>query len=301
MTKRFSLPSLSLVSPTIIIACLLLVGCQSPSYKANLAEVDVSTLSKIQTQIVELSGELKGQKLQVNMIGTANETPVLMVHGTPGSWQSFRYIMSHTELQKEFHLAASNRLGWNTSEDEELTQSITEVADFKKQAAAIAAVIREFSPNKPVILSGHSLGASIVPRVALDYPNLVAGLLLISGTTDPELGHPRWYNRLSKYKPVNIFLPKGLKLANKEIINLQKNLQEQASIWETLDIPVSVIQGKQDKLVSPKNARFAENNLSRLGGKFTLYELDDAGHFTIWENIPEVAEALRGIKQQLSK
>lgn len=48
----------------------------------------------------------------------------------------------------------------------------------------VVAVIRHVSPNAPVLLAGHSMGASTAARVARDYPHLIKGLLLVEPPWD---------------------------------------------------------------------------------------------------------------------
>lgn len=282
-----------------VLVSLFLSACGGLSFKPDADENAFSEQSLANLTLNSVTYELSDSlaQMQYQSIGAVNKTPVLMVHGTPGSWESFRYILGDTDLQNDFHLAATNRLGWNDNSDINFKSS----ANFKYQAAALANVIKGFSPDKPVLLVGHSLGASIIPRVALDHPELVAGVLLISGTIDPELGKPRWYNTAAKYKVINLLLSERMRLANIEITQLQENLQGQAQIWESITVPVTVIQGSKDKLVSPKNSLFAQKKLARLGDNFEMIKIKNAGHFTIWENIGVIKKALQQLKARTKK
>lgn len=62
--------------------------------------------------------------------------------------------------------------------------------------ADAAAVIRHVSPNAPVILAGHSMGAATAARVAWSHPDLVRGLLLVEPPWNRPPGAPYslvWY------------------------------------------------------------------------------------------------------------
>jgi len=293
----------------VLISLSLLSACAGPAYKAKQNDnIDIKLIDGFSSNSITF-GKHKLSYHTTELSSAAsnsnnNKLPIIFVHGTPGSWKSFKYVMSHKQLHNNFAMASVNRLGWNKAEDDSKQEKTSDVeiiklANFELQAEAIAEIIKSFSPNKPVILVGHSLGASITPSVALNYPELVSGLLLISGTIDPKLGKPRWYNRLSQMSLINKALPARMALANKEISELEQNLIAQSAVWDQLSIPVTVIQGMKDKLVSPQNSEFAKSKLTRLGEDFALHELEDAGHFIIWEEIPVVAEALLELKKKL--
>ncbi len=47
--------------------------------------------------------------------------------------------------------------------------------------------ILELVVNQKTILVGHSLGGPVIARTAMDYPDLVDGLILVGGSIDPEM------------------------------------------------------------------------------------------------------------------
>ena len=143
-----------------------------------------------------------------------------------------------------------------------------------------------------MILLGHSLGASIAPMVTVEHPELVSGLVLLSGSLDPELGKPRWYNWLASFPIVKYAIPDMLLKANKEIHLLNQALADIDDKWSQINVPVSVVQGKQDKLVNPDNVKFARSKLAGLGDRLKIIELENAGHFLPWENTETIASTI---------
>ena len=63
--------------------------------------------------------------------------------------------------------------------------------------ARMAARVLETTGNGPAIVVGHSLGAAVSLRLALDHPHLVSGLVLIAPASHPYPGQPAWWARLS--------------------------------------------------------------------------------------------------------
>ena len=65
-----------------------------------------------------------------------------------------------------------------------------------------------------------------------------------------------------------------------------------------LDIPVVLIQGKRDKLVSPRNAAYVLGKWPRSFRELDVVELPDAGHFLVWKQTPFVLEKLRSFSRR---
>jgi len=267
----------------------LLANCSKPKYENNDPNFySASSLDKAKNH------QLPFQQTQLHYvsIGDSEGLPVVMIHGTPGSWESFKYVLGNTQLQSEFNMSAIDRLGWGKSRQLADSNSTDMPPNYRQQAEAIAAIIQHFAPQQKVILVGHSLGSSIAPRVALDFPELVSGMMLIAGTLDPKLGDPRWYNRAANLWPLNKMVGDMMMQSNEEIMLLKDSLVSTLPVWKSLDIPVTVIQGKSDKLVSPKNVNFAKQQLAHLGDEFRLLELEKVGHFIPWEQTKVIRDEL---------
>lgn len=63
--------------------------------------------------------------------------------------------------------------------------------------ANVAARVLESAGDGAAIVVGHSLGAGVALRLALDHPRLVSGLVLIAPAACPYPGKPAWWARLS--------------------------------------------------------------------------------------------------------
>lgn len=222
--------------------------------------------------------------------GDPDAQGLMFIHGTPGDWQAFRRYLVSTELQKEFFMVSVDRLGWGQS----ILDKKNVNGDFELQAMSIVAVMNRY-PDKKWILIGHSLGASIAPKIALRAPQQVSGLLLLAGSLDPKLGRPRWYNRLAATWLAKRLMPGALGRSNDEIMPLSRQLaimsEEIAATY--LDVRLMVMQGGRDKLVSPRNARYVEKHWQEKFSQVTLIELPDAGHFLPWAQSTIVLQKIR--------
>ena len=229
-------------------------------------------------------------KLHYAVAGDSSKPGVIFIHGSPGGWQAFVAYLESEKLRQDFLLVSFDRLGWGKS-----NMRRAEVdGDFDLQARSVIAIM-DTHPDKKWILVGHSLGASIAPKVALFEPERVAGLLLLAGSLDPELGHPRWFNRAASTWLVSKMIPQSLRKSNNEIMALSKQLEIMSEQISDTFLPAHlvVMQGLNDKLVSPKNTRYVEKHWQDNFADVKLMELSDAGHFLPWQKTQLVSDTIR--------
>ena len=63
--------------------------------------------------------------------------------------------------------------------------------------ARLAAEVLRRTGNGPAIIVGHSLGAAVALRLALEAPDLVRALVLLAPACTPWQGQPIWWARLA--------------------------------------------------------------------------------------------------------
>ena len=88
-----------------------------------------------------------------------------------------------------------------------------------------------------------------------------------------------------------------MRMANDEIIPLQTDLEKLAPRLSQLVLPVSIIQGDKDYLVSPKNAASAEALLSN--AELSVQRFEEEGHFILWDNQAAVIDEILRLTDQL--
>jgi pimeloyl-ACP methyl ester carboxylesterase len=136
---------------------------------------------------------------------------------------------------------------------------------------------------------GHSYGGPVIAKTAMEYGDLVAGLVFVATTGSPELSGPRWYNRVAQVLPT-FLLGASLKGANAEILPLVPQLEEMRSRWADLRGPVLIVQGDKDRLVNPDNAFWMEQAL--VNADVTHLHRAGLGHFILWEEAEFIRDAL---------
>ena len=221
--------------------------------------------------------------------GNVDKPGVIFIHGTPGGWEAFEGYLESKRLQEDFLLVSVDRIGWGQS-----AIPAKEIdGNFAIQSQSIGAVMNQF-PKKKWILVGHSLGASIAPQVAVDYPNQVSGLLLLAGSLKPSLGSPRWYNYAASTWVVASLIGRTMKYSNREIMGLKKQLRTMDKEIKAAELPSNLIvmQGMKDKLVSPKNSAYVDSAWKNNFASVKLVELENEGHFLPWRQAPLVVKSV---------
>jgi pimeloyl-ACP methyl ester carboxylesterase len=268
---KFRATVVAIILITTVSLVSLNQGC-APGIAAAQPKLDESLLSRGQFRIEDTD-------LHYVATGQPGKPLVVFVHGTPGSWRAFEHLLGEPALRENLHMVAVDRLGFGESAANGPNPS------FVQQARAISSVFALNESGRKVVVVGHSLGGSIGYRLAIDYPQHVGALLAISAAIDPQLSHPRWYNRVAAAPVIRWLVPEALGRANVEMMPLQNELGAMRSSLNHVNMPVTILQGGKDSLVNMANTDFAEQQMTRSDLRVLRYP--DTGHFLIWER-PEL-------------
>lgn len=208
--------------------------------------------------------------------GPAQGPLVLFVHGTPGSWQAFARYLDDPRLNSRARLISVDRPGFG------LSAGSGPVPAFREQSQWIGQLLADSGADQPAIVVGHSLGGSLVYRLALDYPEQIGAVVSISAPVDPSLSGPRWYNQLARVPGARWVIGQDLAYSNDEMMPLVAQLKPIAARLAEVEMPVTIIHGAQDDLVKIGNADFAAARLPAATLRYRRFEAD--GHFIVWEH-----------------
>lgn len=207
---------------------------------------------------------------------------VVLVHGTPGSATAWAdYLL---DPPPGLELVALDRPGFDRSGPEAAAVSL------EAQAAAVVALLP--TDGRPVVLLGHSLGGTIVARVAAEHPARVTALVLLAASLDPaqEKIHPMQW--VGAWAPVRVMLPRVLRNANAELMALKPELEALAPMLPRITAKVLIVHGTKDDLVPVANVAFMQAHLSGSRCVQTLL-LEGRNHFLPWNSADVVRDALR--------
>ncbi|MGE3180590.1 MAG: alpha/beta fold hydrolase [Phycisphaerae bacterium] len=304
----------------IVVFILSLPTCRATSGNDTL-HVDYATrravalpteparlLSYLQSEIAasdsRLSEEKRGESRGI--------VRVIYVHGTPGSAKQWKHYLSRPVAGTIS--VAPDRLGFGGSAN---APDMHAVPSFAAQATSLAPLLRDETYGNPMrteildsrgtsvprqriknILVGHSLGGPIVAWMAADYPDLVDAIVIISGSLDPDLESPQWYNRVAAFPFVHMLLPRALAISNDEILAAPR---ETALLREKIThvrCPVFILHGEKDSLVPIGNVAFMRASFVN-AAHVEAEVLAGADHFIIWTDAARVRTIIQKCVDQI--
>jgi pimeloyl-ACP methyl ester carboxylesterase len=146
-----------------------------------------SVLESRERDVIAMDGRLVdvgGRRLFLHTSGTGEPTVVLMP-GAGGTASSWGWI--EPEVARHTRVCAFDRAGRGRSDDSPHPQ------DGLEMAADLHSLLTRGGIPGPYVLAGHSFGGLLALTYAAQYPQDVAGMVLIDST------HPGMFERLATY------------------------------------------------------------------------------------------------------
>ena len=251
-------------------------GCMQ--FRMSKSEIDTYFANKQKKGVLH-KYESGKRVLSYLEVGDSTLPLVVFVHGSPGSLSAFIDFMADTVLLSKATLITVDRPGFGASNFGYAEPSL------EKQAAFLKPILEKHHRQRPIILVGHSLGGPLIARMAMDYPDLIDGLVMVAPSIDPELEPHEWFRGPLALPFLKWMLPRSIRASNDEIYKLKPELEKMIPLWSQLKVNTIVIQGRKDTLVPPGNADFARKMMTHAKVKLVL--VDNMNHFVPWSH-PEL-------------
>lgn len=234
--------------------------------------------------------KVDGYQMHYKKLSVGERGSFIFIHGTPGSWDAFIDYFSDSSLYNLAEIISPDRPGFGQSSYAKPIRSLEE------QARLLKPILEE--AKAPRILIGHSLGGPIVARLAMDYPDLVDGLLMLAPALDPQLEpNEDWFRVPMRWPVIGAIAPKIFRISNEELIFLDEELEDMLPLWKNVGAYSITIQGAADKLVDPGNGPFADSVL--VNAPHELIMLDGQNHFLPWNESELIKKKLRELLLRL--
>lgn len=239
-----------------------------------------------------------GIRLQYAEQGASSGIPVILLHGFTDSWRSFEQVLPL--LPESIHAYALSQRGHGTS-DHSANEYRPE--DF---AGDVAGFMKHFNIKSAVIV-GHSMGATVAQRFALDHPEMTKALVLagafasynnnasvdelkqfISKMDDPiDFGFAYEFQKSTLFNPIAMeyvesYAKESMKVPAriwKAIANQLMNVNYIKELSEVKS-PALIIWGDRDNFCSGADQHTLHTALK--GSILTVYK--DVGHAIHWED-----------------
>jgi pimeloyl-ACP methyl ester carboxylesterase len=158
--------------------------------------------------------EVRGASLNVVDLGRrdAPGPPIVMIHGASSNLEVMRQPLGD-RLAQNHRVILIDRPGHGWS-----TRALSRDSTPMIQGRMIEEAMQKLGVG-PVILVVHSWSGALGARMALDYPALVAGLVMLAPVTHPWRGGVGWYNNavttpvIGPLLAYTVTLPLGLLIA----------------------------------------------------------------------------------------
>lgn len=252
-----------------------------------------------------------GRSLNMLDAGPASDRPIVFIHGLGGSLSSWQLIMG--PLAEHHRMTALDLPGHGGSSKTPPDATDYSIAGL---SSAVAGVLSA-GKRKPSIIVGHSLGGAVALKLAIEYPELVAGLVLIdsaalgSSIADELLDLMRGDAGIDTARGLLSLFFEDQKLVSDRGVDEMAGFQEDGG-WEAqqavataafaggvqsfgledalsnIDKPVLLIWGAKDRVISLSDA---VASLSIFPDAL-LKVLPDTGHVPQVERAAEVATAI---------
>ncbi len=269
----------------------LMVADKFIQFRSSDEEI-VSHFQKLKLPITINYYQANGRQMRYMSTGNDPSKPVLFfIHGAPSSGMYYSHFLSDTSLRSIANLIAVDRPGYGYSGFGK------PVPDIGLQATMIAPILDSLHRGaRPVVVVGASYGTPVAARLAMDYPHLADGLLLIAPSIAP--GEEKTY--FASYVLESPFFtwaqPRMLHSANIEKFSHEAQLKVMQNRWKEIKVPVIYFQGKDDDLIYTTNAVFAKKYITK-SQKLSIRMIPNRGHLLVYDEAKRIKSAMLEMMQ----
>jgi pimeloyl-ACP methyl ester carboxylesterase len=217
---------------------------------------------------------------------------LLLLHGSGATHKVWRQ-----QQNLGYHMVALDLPGHGNS-------GFKPCASVAEAALVSATVLERLQLSRPVVVMGHSLGAAVALHLALYYPQLLNGLILVGGGARlrvlPAALHslargeadPNFLRiAFSPSAPAQLVEAELQNYSSCSLSTLYSDLTccdqfDLSPQLNQIDLPALIMVGHDDRLTPVKYAQFLQNNLPRA----QLAVIEKAGHYVMLEQPQQVNE-----------
>lgn len=196
--------------------------------------------------------ETKERTLRYLEMGKQNLPLVVFIHGAPSSSRFWKNLLRDSSLLANAKLLAVDRPGYGYSGYGKPEISV------KKQAVLIAEILKKKrDQHERIVVHGSSYGGTVAARLAMDYPELVDGLLLQSASMKPHAERTYSISYPTHHPSLRWAMPGSIRTANAEKLSHHIALEKMREGWKNITARTIILHGDHDQLIYPENAYYA--------------------------------------------
>ena len=226
-----------------------LLFCQSCMTMRMTKKETKTFFNTSKTDYIDASLPVEEYTIHYIETGNKNASTLYFVHGSPGSWDSYKDYLKDSLLLPKYRMIAVDRIGFGYS-------NFGEAVNLKTQAAIIEKFVNLTTNGKTSYLIGHSMGGSVIVQMAADKPDAYKQLIVLAGAVDANAETPENWRAVIKTKPLRYIIPGALRPSNDELWWLKKDLFLLKAKLKNITSKVTIIHGTKDPLVPFSNVAF---------------------------------------------
>lgn len=259
-----------------IVLSFILGGCSIPGPE----EEEKNSWKDLNVYSLPLPDDIGGY-LTYNLEGESDGQRVIFMHGTPGDRGAWATYITKVPLGLQY--LSMDRPSFGDSDPRD-------AVPIMRQAEIFEQFLQTNQRGQKTILVGHSYGGTLAALMATLYPDKIGAVVILAGSVSPHLDNPPSIQKVGQYPPFVYLLPEGLRKANDEVIALIEESKIFPELWPDINIPVVVLQGDQDPLVSVKNVDYMQEKM--INAQLDITVLKGVNHFLPWNSVEEVKEVI---------
>ncbi len=138
---------------------------------------------------------VSGGNAHVWEAGPAGGAPVLFIHGASSNVREWAFwlVPQMNKVAPELRALTIDRPGHGHSD------RVKGAEQLAVQARFMAEILAREAPGMKAVVVGHSYGGAVALRLAIDRPDLVKGVVLLSPASHPYPGPNAWYVRAANH------------------------------------------------------------------------------------------------------
>lgn len=288
--------------------------------------------TRVEPEVWDGYAQLDGVRLHYAECGHPDNELVLLLHGFPEFWFSWRHQLP--VLGREFHVVAPDLRGYN------LSDKPSRVEDYRMEAlvADVVGLIKHFRATKAVVV-GHDWGAGVAWAVAQHHPELVSKVVAMqvppaavwrANNSFRQLRRswymflfqlpriPEWMMRRNNYESIDTFSKRSVRkgaFSAADIERYKEAIQQPGALTAAINyyranVKRIVLIGRKDKvkrerqrISMPALFILGEQDFAILpetargvgdyvGAPYREVRIPDSGHWVQNEAVDEVNQAL---------
>ncbi len=227
---------------------------------------------------------LNGQNLHYVITGLDSLPLLVFIHGSPGSWSTYKDFMLNEAIAQKFRCMAIDRPGFGYS-------NFGTPMHLEEQSELFLRIVAAHQNGKPIYLAGHSIGGPVVAQMAALSPGSFKKIVIMSGSISPYQEKKEKWRHIFNNTVMKSFLPGAFAPSNTEILWFKKDLYQLETQMSNIDAEVIFLHGDKDKWVPIENVAYGLKTMTNAISKVSD-TIHGAGHMIQFTNKDRIVKVL---------